>query len=498
MSKNELHIPTKKYANLVQFTLNNFSASPISVDVGNNFPLQTIPTSPNLLPANTNISSFNSGAKNSATALNTNNFTLYIANNSNNVIVYDIATETQIATINVGEAQVGIYYVPLTNTIYVSGSISINTYVIDCSTNTIVNTLLGVDIGFSMFFNPNNNLLYAIGGGNNVYAINVLTNVVIADILGFNTPTGITINTTSNLAYVTNSGSDTISIINCNTNTLLGTSITLTPLSFPFSIVYNPNNNLLYVANYGSSSVAICNPVTNTLLFDVTLIPATQPLNPFDLALNTLTNELFITSDGNDEQYSIFDCNTNSFLQTILVGTGVNSLKGITLNPFSGILYLAGNNSNSLYAYNSINTPQNPYFVTGSVDYNFFIQNLYYEPIKVEYIRMSTINSSIQAQAPFYNSMQVVEISATGQSKSYSNLPISRIDAWESQNIVLLPFKNLIMDGRTYLSNYVLNPYSTVTLDIYFNQLNLGSVEFYPHLYQPKRQLKDYIKAFNE
>ena len=171
---------------------------------------------------------------------------------------------------------------------------------------------------------------------------------------------------------------------------------------------------------------------------------------------------------------------------------------GIIFNAESQILYISGQNSNTVYAYNSVNTPQNQYYVEGSVDYNFFIQNLYYEPIKVEYIRMSTINSSIEQQLPFYNSMQMVEISATGQSKSYSNLPISRIDAQESQNIVLLPFKNLIMDGRTYLSNYVLNPYSTVTLDIYFNQLNLGSVEFYPHLYQPKRQLKDYIKAFNE
>jgi hypothetical protein len=233
------------------------------------------------------------------------------------------------------------------------------------------------------------------------------------------------------------------------------------------------------------------------LLFDVTLTPATQPLIPFGLALNTTTNELFITSQGTDEQYSIFDCNTNSFVQTILIQSGIDALNGIIFNTESQILYISGQFSNTVYGYNSVNIPQNQYYVEGSVDYNFFIQNLYYEPIKVEYIRMSTINSSIEQQLPFYNSMQMVEISATGQSKSYSNLPISRIDAQESQNIVLLPFKNLIMDGRTFLSNYVLNPYSTVTLDIYFNQLNRGSIEFYPHLVQPKRQLKDFIQAFN-
>lgn len=497
MLKDDLHIPTKKYANLVQFTLNNFSASPISVDVGNNFPLQTIPTSPNLLPANTNISSFNSGGKNINSALNTNNYTLYIATNTNNVVVYSIDTNSTITTINIGEPQAGILYVPLTNTIYVSGASSLNTYAINCSSNTIIATIVGADIGFSMVFNPNNNFLYGVSG-NSVYVINVITNTIETNILGFNTPYGIDINLTSNLAYVTNSGSDDIFIINCNNNLLLSDIITLNPASSPTNIKYNSNNNLIYVANFGTSSVAVCNPSTNTLLFDVTLIPATQPLQPFDLALNTLTNELFISSQGNDEQYSIFDCNTNSFIQTVLISTAFNQINGIIINPDSGILYIAGSNSNNLYGFNSINTPQNPYFVTGSVNYNFFIQNLYYEPIKVEYIRMSTLNSSMQSILPFYNNMQVVEISATGQSKSYSNLPISRIDAWESQNIVLLPFKNLIMDGRTYLSNYILNPYSTVTLDIYFNQLNLGSVEFYPHLYQPKRQLKDYIKAFNE
>jgi hypothetical protein len=111
---------------------------------------------------------------------------------------------------------------------------------------------------------------------------------------------------------------------------------------------------------------------------------------------------------------------------------------------------------------------------------------------------MSTINSSIEAQKPFYNTMEMVQISATGLSKTYANLPISRIDAQESQNIVLLPFKNLIMDGRTYLSNYVLNPYTQVTFDIYFSQLNRGTIEFYPHLFEPKKQLKDYIKAFSQ
>jgi len=499
MLRDDLHIPKNNYANLVQFTLNNFSASPIAVDIGDNFTLVNTPTSANFLPANSNVSTFNSGGQNFNSAINPNNYTLYVANSTNDIIVFDISGINPPIFINIGEAQVNIIYVPLNNCMYVAGGSSNKTFVIECSTNTIIATILGADINSAMFFNPNNNILYGTGGSNNnVYAINVLTNTLDSVITGFNVPIGITINLTSNLAYVVNTANDKISIINCNTNTVLGNIISLTPASQPQNIIYNTNNNLLYVSNGSTSSVSVCNPTTNTLLFDVTLTPATQLLIPFGLALNTTTNELFITSQGADEQYSIFDCNTNSFVQTILIQSGIDGLNGIIFNAESQILYISGQQSNTVYGYNSVNTPQNQYFVTGSVDYNFFIQNLAYEPIKVEYIRMSTINSSIQAQKPFYNTMEMVQISATGLSKTYANLPISRLDVWESQNIVLLPFKNLIMDGRTYLSNYVINPYSQVTFDIYFSQLNRGTIEFYPHLFEPKKQLKDYIKAFSQ
>lgn len=496
MSKNEVNKPIKESANLVQFTLNNYSASPISVDFGNNFPLANVPTTPNYLSPNSNVSSFNSGAKNINSALNTNNYTLYIANDSTSVVVYSIETNTLITTILLTEPQAGIIYVPLNNCVYVTGALSSDTYVIDCNTNTIIATIVGADIGFSMFFNTNNNLLYGIGS-TTLFIINVLSNTIATSITGLIGCVGITINLSSNLAYLTNAITNNILIINCTYNVLTVDTISLNPASAPQNIIYNKNNNLLYIANSGSSSVAVCDVKSNSFLYDIILTPNTQPLVPFDLVLNETTNTLFITSQGFDEQYSVVDCNTNVFEQTILISSATNQLNGIILNRESNILYISGNLSNNLYGFNSTNTPQNTYYVDGSVDYNFFIQNLYYEPIKVNYIRMSLINSSVKAQQSFYNNMQLVEVSATGQSATYSNLPISQLDINSDQNIILMPFNDLIMDGRTYVSNYIINAYSFVTFNVYFNQLNRGSIEFYPHLYQPKKQLKDYIKAFN-
>jgi hypothetical protein len=496
MSKIELNIPTKKSANLVQFTLNNYSASPISVDFGNNFPLANVPTTPNYLIANSNVSSFNSGAKNVNSALNTNNYTLYVANDSTSVVVYSIETNTAITTILLTEPQAGIFYVPLNNCVYVTGSVSLDTYVIDCFTNTIIATIVGADIGFSMFFNTNNNLLYGLGSST-LFVINVLSNTIATSIIGLAGCVGITINLASNLAYITDTINDNILIIDCTNNVLLADFITLNPASAPQNIIYNKNNNLLYIANSGSSSVAVCDVKSNSFLYDIPLIPNTQPLVPFDLVLNETTNSLFITSQGFDEQYSVVDCNTNVFEQTILISSATNQLNGIILNRESNILYISGSTSNNLYGFNAISTPQNTYYVDGSVDYNFFIQNLYYEPIKVNYIRISLENSSLKAQKSFYNNMEIVEISATGESETYSYLPISHLDVSILKNIILIPFNNLIMDGRKYLSNYIINPYSVITFNVYFNQLNRGSIEFYPHLYQPKKQLKDFIKAFN-
>ena len=188
----------------------------------------------------------------------------------------------------------------------------------------------------SMFFNTNNNLLYGLGS-TSVFVIDVLTNTIATSITGLIGCIGITINLSSNLAYLTNAITNNILIINCTYNVLTANIITLNPLSSPQNIIYNKNNNLLYIANSGSSSVAVCDVKSNSFLYDIPLIPNTQPLVPFDLVLNETTNSLFITSQGFDEQYSVVDCNTNVFEQTILISSATNQLNGIILNRDSNI-----------------------------------------------------------------------------------------------------------------------------------------------------------------
>jgi hypothetical protein len=55
--------------------------------------------------------------------------------------------------------------------------------------------------------------------------------------------------------------------------------------------------------------------------------------------------------------------------------------------------------------------------------------------------------------------------------------------------------KNLVFDGRTYINQYQLNGFESVSFEIYYKQLDLTSVKpNLPMFFKPKVQLKEYIK----
>ena len=80
----------------------------------------------------------------------------------------------------------------------------------------------------------------------------------------FFSPDGIAYNYDNGNLYVTNRGSDTVSVINSTTKTLV--KIISTGGIAPSSIIYNPVNNYLYVANTGSGTVSVINGTTNDVV----------------------------------------------------------------------------------------------------------------------------------------------------------------------------------------------------------------------------------------
>jgi YVTN family beta-propeller protein len=92
--------------------------------------------------------------------------------------------------------------------------------------------------------------------------------------------------------YVTNGGSNTVSVINGITNTVVATI----PVGlFPRAIAFNPDNGFMYVANEESNTVSVINGITNTV---VATIPV--GLVPRGIAFNPDNGFLYVTNFGDN------------------------------------------------------------------------------------------------------------------------------------------------------------------------------------------------------
>ena len=65
-------------------------------------------------------------------------------------------------------------------------------------------------------------------------------------------------------AYITNSGSDTVSVIDTATNTMVGSPIAVGDA--PFGVAVTPDGSRVYVANFSGDTVSVIDTATNTVL----------------------------------------------------------------------------------------------------------------------------------------------------------------------------------------------------------------------------------------
>src|SRR3990172_2332653 len=84
----------------------------------------------------------------------------------------------------------------------------------------------------------------ANNGTNTVSVINTATNTVVATITVGTSPAEVAITPNGNFAYVTNTGSDTVSVIRTSDNTVIAT---IPVATFPAGIAITPNGNFAYV-----------------------------------------------------------------------------------------------------------------------------------------------------------------------------------------------------------------------------------------------------------
>jgi hypothetical protein len=287
--------------------------------------------------------------------------------------------------------------------------------------------------------------------------------------------------TPSNEIYYFDNTLNLLQKIDCSTNTIVPINLSLPNLFTSNGLPYY--NGYLYVYSNSTNIIDIVDTNTDTFFNSIT-IPAIYTFNPLYSAINPITNQLFITDFNLNRQFAVIDLPTNT-LVSVNTLSGIGGTYGVIYNSLTNSMYISG----SLFSV--VTFTASPFFIGGSTNYNTFVNNLNFEPIFIEEIRILTQN-----QTQLYNQVQFTKIDSNGNQIFFPEFPITKVDSYQQQgNIAGLQLNGLVFDGRTYINQYVINPNQIVSFEIYYKQLDrFSATPTYPIFFKPKVQLKEYIR----
>jgi YVTN family beta-propeller protein len=268
-----------------------------------------------------------------------------VANVTGNIILpYSLSVNQKTNMVYVVNKLCNAIYVIDGNTNSVVGSIPLNA----CSNGDPV---IDVDSNTNMVY-------LTKGDGNTLYVIDGNTNSVVKTVtVGIGPDSIVGINAKTDKIYITDHGSYTVSVIDGRRSTLLTAASTISrPGLFlpskviasspgikvglePTSIAFNPNTDRVYVSNYGSDTISVIDGGTNSVVGNITV--GHQPNSIF---VNTITNKLYVVNSGSDT-VSVIDGSTSTIVKTISVGDGPTAITG---NPNTDRVYVANYDNDSI------------------------------------------------------------------------------------------------------------------------------------------------------
>jgi YVTN family beta-propeller protein len=296
--------------------------------------------------------------------LNPDNGLFYVSNygqlnTTGSVSVLNGTTNAIVANIPVGKNPQAIIYNPANGLVYTANTLSNTLSIINSTSNSLVGSIIvGAYPGMNpsgITINPINNTIYVTNmGSNTVSVINGTTNVVINNITlvtgeqeqegagrnGFFSPAGIAYDSDNGNLYVTNRGSDSLSVINGTTNTLVN-EMSLDAIA-PSGVVYNAANNYIYITNMGSNTVSVINGTTNAI---VTTIPV--GLGPNAIAYNQDNGDVYVANSINGT-ITIVDGLRNTVSSTIQLGINYNNPNDISYDASNDTLFITNTNSSTV------------------------------------------------------------------------------------------------------------------------------------------------------
>ena len=403
-----------------------------------------------------------------------------------------------------------------TNEIYYFIKVGINCSVdVRLADGTFVTNIpIGVNCYAGGTFCPTQNKLYIPDfSGRTVTIIDTTTNTVIANPtiigVGFQLRNCLYIPSSDEVWVLTTDPAIPCQVLNVVTDVLGGTPAL--PPCTPEGICYYAPLDLIYIACNSISAIWKIDPNTQTLLLQT----ATAMSNP--VSCGVVNDEIWI-GGRNTNRFIIYDTATDGTTDKVLPAIGsiyrgnwlyvdywdrvyaYDSLNGVVYGiDTSGVIQeqlvagatargivaipigttnLVGFAGATTYTYEGTSV-STPIYVSGSADYNFFVNSLEGQPIKLDCM---DIISSTQDQLS--NAITISKTDADGHSNQKPTFPILDVSAWQEQgNRSSIPMGGIILDGRTFFSQYKVNAGETVVFELCYEQLNQFCFGEHPELF---------------
>jgi YVTN family beta-propeller protein len=273
---------------------------------------------------------------------------------------------TVVATINVGVNPAGLAITPDSKTAYVANN---NNYgiagqdsvsVLNLKHNLPITTITddSFDEPYTVTISPDGLRAYVTNSNSTtVTIIDTDSNQVIGVIGGFDGPSGMVITPDGNTAYINNYGGPdgvgsgngtTVRVIDLNTNTFIGSPINVGLA--PAALAITPNGQFVYSANYvdgntGTGTVSVIDTNTNTVVQTITGFSG-----PFAIAITPSGKYAYVTNFGSNNfepfgtTVTVIQLSDNTIYRTIDVGIQPS---GIAIAPDNHRIYVT--NYNTLY-----------------------------------------------------------------------------------------------------------------------------------------------------
>ncbi len=142
------------------------------------------------------------------------------------------------------------------------------------------------------------------------------------------------VNAQSQSLYVANSGSDTVSVIDPSTQTVIKT-IPLAPGSSPWGIAATPNGRKVYVVNSGNGTVSVIDARSGSVYKTIFLSKDSWPSN---IAITPDGTKAFVT-DNNTNTIFVIDTATDSIVHSFII-PGSLSAWDIAISPDGTTVYV--------------------------------------------------------------------------------------------------------------------------------------------------------------